>query len=215
MASRKTKKKQKPTKPVFSTGTLITVILFVAILGVAYIINNNAETAAEAEITPTAEEIFLFDSTNIVTSIEVQPKDGESTKIERRENVWVVAKPLEQEADTGLAEAAATQISALKIIQEIEGDPSTFGLDNPSYIITIKFEDGTQSTLEVGDSTPTNNGYYVRQDKEKIMILSLNGINALTTLATFPPYLSTPTPTFTPLPPTETLVPTIEATATP
>lgn len=215
MASRKTAKKQKTTKPVFSTGTLVTVILFVAILGIAYIINNNAETTAETEITPTAEEMFVFDSSSLVASIEVQPADGETVKIERTQTGWVVIKPIEQEADVSLAEAAATQISALKIIQEIEGEPSNFGLDNPSFIITIKFENGTQSTLEVGDSTPTNNGYYVRLDKDKIMILSLSGIDSLKTLAIFPPYLNTPTPTFTPLPPTETVVPTIEATATP
>jgi hypothetical protein len=210
----RTPKTQKAAKPVFRMGTWVTIILFVAMLGIVYIINRNAETTAEAESTPTVEAQFVFDSTSLVTSIEVKPLDGETFKVERKENAWVVTQPIELEADAGLVEAAASQIASLRIIQEIEGDPSEFGFDEPSYIITIEFENGDKNILEVGDSTPTNNGYYVRVDN-KIMILSLSGIDSLTTLAVFPPYLHTPTPTSTPLPATETLVPTIEATPTP
>jgi hypothetical protein len=66
--------------------------------------------------------------------------------------------------------------------------------------------------LEVGDSTPTNSGYYVRVDKDKMMIADLSGISSLLQLAAFPPYLNTPTPTSlpstpTPVPPTETSTP--------
>lgn len=223
MASRKTTKTKtatsapKPIKPVFRTGTWVTVVVFVAILGIAYIINRNAETTAEAEITPTVEEKFVFDTTSLVTSIEVRPLAAETVKLERNtENVWVLTLPNEMEADPGLAEAAVSQISALKVIEEIEGDPSIFGLDQPTYFITVIFEDGITNTLEVGDSTPTNNGYYVRLDKETMMIVSLSGIDALTNLANFPPYLYTPTPTATATPlPTATPVPATEATPTP
>jgi hypothetical protein len=119
----------------------------------------------------------------------------------------------EVEADQGLAEAAATQVTALPVSSQIEDgkSPDIFGLDDPAYIITIEFGTGKTRTLEVGDTTPTNSGYYVRVDKDKMLITDLSGIDALLQLASFPPYLSTPTV----LPPTEPPVPTAEAAATP
>lgn len=226
MAPRKTKTTQKsrttkasstsrPTKPVVRTGTWVTVILLVVAIAGAYLINKNAETTAEAEIIPTVEPQFLFDATSIVKSIEVTRIAGEPVRLERKDNGWVLIKPFETEADAGLAEAAASQISALQVNQEITGNPSDYGFDEPSVVITIEFENGNKNTLEVGDANPIGTGYFVRLDNQKIVLVSLSGIDSLATLADFPPYLNTPTPTITPLPPTETLIPTIEATPTP
>lgn len=213
----KTTSTNKVTKPVVRTGTWITLLILVLVIAGAILINRNAEATAEAEITPTAEEQFVFDATETVISIEVKPEAADAVKLERNsESVWVLSKPDAAEADSALAEAAATQVTALKIITTIEGDPSIFGFDTPRYIITIEFASGKKHTFEVGDTTPTNNGYYVRLDKKEMMILSLSGIDGLTTLADFPPYLYTPTPpaTATPLP-TETPVTTPEASPTP
>ncbi|NJN79535.1 MAG: DUF4340 domain-containing protein [Anaerolineales bacterium] len=225
MASRKstkiTKTKStsapKPSKPVFRAGTLIALAVFAAIAMLAYFLSHSAEEIADADITPTVEAAFVFNTSSLVKSIEVSSELTEPVKVERNaENVWMVTLPNEIEADPALVEAAVSQIASLKINDEIEGDPSIFGLDQPAYIITIEFEDGTKNILEVGDSTPTNNGYYVRLNQEKMMILSLSGIDSLINLADFPPYLYTPTPTATATPlPTETPVPAIEATPTP
>lgn len=205
----------KQTKPVVQTSTWITVILLVAVIAGAYFINKNTKATAEAEVTPTVEAQFLFDSTSIVKSIEVTRFLGEPVRLERKENVWVLTKPFETEANAGLAEAAASQVSALKINQEVTGNPSDYGFDEPIAIISIEFENGNKNIIEVGDANPIGTGYFVRLDNSKILLVSLSGVDALLTLADFPPYLNTPTPTATPLPATETLVPTIEATPTP
>jgi hypothetical protein len=213
--AKRTTSASKPSKPVVRTGTWITVVVLALAIAGAYFINKNAETTTEAEITPTVAPQFLFDATNIVKSIEVTRLTGEPIRLERKDNAWVLTKPFETEANAGLAEAAASQISALQINQEITGNPSDYGFDAPSVFITIEFENGDKNTLEVGDANPIGTGYFVRLDNEKILLVSLSGIDSLLTLADFPPYLNTPTPTATPLPATETLVPTIEATPTP
>jgi hypothetical protein len=128
-------------------------------------------------------------------------------------NIWAVELPTKAEANQGSAEAAATQASALQIISPIDGKPSVFGLDNPAYTITIGFANGKKHVLEVGDSTPTKSGYYVRVDNNKMLIADLSGIDALLQLASSPPYLNTPVPTS--LPATETPVSPAEATVTP
>jgi hypothetical protein len=173
------------------------------LIGFTVYLNREKETTEEA--IPTTEEIaYVFAATEgTASSIEIKPADGESVRIARNgQNTWVVELPLEAEANQGLAEAGAAQISALQVISPIDGNPDIFGLDHPAYNITVEFKGGKKHTLEVGDNTPTNSGYYVRLDKAKMMVVGLSGIDALTNLVSFPPYLNTPTPS--PLPPTET-----------
>ncbi len=211
----------KVTKPVFRTGTLVAVIGFIAIIVAAIYMNRQAEAEATATEAPTEEVSFIFPEDSLVTSIEVQPADGEPVAIERNEEkVWVLSKPEEAEAEQGAAEAAASQVGALSIIDPIEDgkDPSIFGFDTPVYTFTIGFEDGKMSVLKIGDTTPSESGYYVWVDEEKMYVVSMNGIDALASLTFAPPYLNTPTPsptvTSTPLP-TETPAPATEATPTP
>lgn len=206
------------TKPVFKAGTLVTLIVFVAIVLFTVLWNRQKETKA-AETTPTVGVTSVFDAAEgNPTSIEIKPSAGETVQIKRDESkAWVVEQPLKLEADQGTAEAAASQLASLKVTTEVTGDPSIFGLDKPEYVITVTFDSGKSHTLEVGDVTPTNSGYYVRLDNGKMMIVEPSGIDALSNLVFFPPYLNTPTPTALPptpttVPPTETPVP---ASATP
>lgn len=220
-SSTRTKSVARQSKPIFRTGTWVAVLVFAAVIAALVYINRNPLETADSEITPAAEEAFLFPEAGIVTSIEVKPLEGDAVKLERNESqAWVLTQPDEVEADQGLAEAAASQIAALRIVTEVDNskDPSIFGFDQPAYVITIAFEGGTTSTLEVGDTTPSANGYYVRMDGEKFYVVALSGIGALTNLSSAIPYLNTPTPiptaTSTPLP-TSTPVPATEVSPTP
>lgn len=211
----------RPGKPIFRTGTWVAVLLFAAIIAAIVYINQNPDVTADSEITPVAEEASLFSEGSIVTSIEVKPLEGETVKLERNESqVWVLTQPDKVDADQAMAEAAASQITALRIVTEVDNtkDPAIFGFDQPTYVLTIGFDGGTTSILEVGDTTPSENGYYVRMDGNKFYVVSLSGIGALTNLSSAIPYLNTPTPiptaTSTPLP-TETPVPATEISPTP
>ncbi len=187
----------KPVKAKFQAGTWVTVLIFIGLIGAAIYLNRQKDTA-EVEVTPASEPSYLFSATTDgnPTSIEIKPAEGgETVRIARNaENAWALELPVEAEADQGLSEAAATQISALEILDPIDADPAIFGLDNPAYVITLEFDGGKKHTLEVGDSTPTSKGYYVRVDSDKMMIVDLSGIDSLLQLAAFPPYLVTPTP---------------------
>lgn len=207
----------RPVKPAVSPVTWITLAVLAALAATVFFMNRKAEETASATPTPGETQTFVFDATRVVTSIEIKPKDGDPLRIERNEEkVWVLTQPIEVEADPAAAEAAASQVTALAISETLDADPSIFGLVDPAYILTVEFEDGKTGTLEIGDSTPTGSGYYVRLDKKTIYIVGLEGINALTNLVTTPPYLYTPTPPATPTPlSTETAVPATEASSTP
>lgn len=220
-SSTRAKSTSQQGKPFFRTGTWVALLVFAAVIAAIIYLNRNPIEDAESEITPVAEEAPLFAAGSVVTSIEVKPLEGETVKLERNESqAWVLTQPDKVDADQAMAEAAASQITALRIITEVDNkkDPSIFGFDQPAYILTIGFEGGTTNTLEVGDTTPSENGYYVRMDGDKFYVVSLNGIGALTSLSSAIPYLNTPTPiptaTSTPLP-TETPVPATEVSPTP
>jgi hypothetical protein len=204
-------------KSVFSAGTLITVLLLIALLELAFYFKREKEKKIIAESTPIVQAATIFSpSDGSVSSIEIKPTEGDTVKVARdAKNVWALELPATAEVNQGLAEAAATQISALQVVSPIKAgaDPEIFGLKTPAFVITIEFSGGNTHTLEVGSATPTNSGYYVRLDKDKIMIADLNGIESLLQLAAFPPYLNTPTPP--PVSSTPTPAPVTEATQTP
>ncbi|HEX5943245.1 MAG TPA: DUF4340 domain-containing protein, partial [Anaerolineales bacterium] len=92
------------------------------------------------------------------------------------------------------SEAAASQVSTMRILDTVPDlDPGIIGLDDPEYVLTLKFTSGGQRTVDVGVITPTESGYYVR-DADKTVIVSRSAIDALLGLLTNPPYLETPTP---------------------
>jgi hypothetical protein len=200
-------------KSIFRAGTWISILMLVALVELAFYLNTEKGKTGAEDATPTLETAYIItEADGVVSGIEVKPLEGETVKIARNaENAWAVILPIEAEADQGMAEAAATQLTALPISSQIEDgkSPDIFGLDNPAYVITVEFKDGKKRTLEVGDVTPTNSGYYVRVDKAKMMITDLGGVDALLQLGFFPPYLNTPTP------PTEMPAPTAEAAVTP
>jgi len=192
--------------------TWIVLIALAALLGYAFYLNNQKKTSA-SEATPAAETVFVINSTEgLPSSIEVKSTDGKTVKLVRVENAWTMELPDKAEANQGLAEAAATQITSLRVIDEVTGDPGIFGVDSPAYVITVELSGGKRHVLEVGDNTPTNSGYYVRLDGDQIVIVGLSGIDSLTGLLTSPPYLNTATPS--PVPPTETPLPPTEAGGT-
>ena len=211
-----------PTKPVVQTGTWVTILLLVIAVGAVFYMNRQAETAAEETLTPEAtEQAFVFDESSLLNAIEVNSAEGTVTEIKRNaENAWALIQPEKAEADQGLAEAAASQITALGIITEVSdaSNLADFGLEDPAYSINLGFEGGSTNTLKVGDLTPSQNGYYVQVDDGTVYVVGRDGIDALINLTLAPPYLSTPTPlptvTSTPLP-TETPVPGTESTSTP
>jgi hypothetical protein len=218
-STRKVAPNIKKQKSAFRADTLIVVLLLAALIGFAFYISREKKNTNTETISTSAVTTFVFnDSDGIANSIEIKPaaEDAQPVKVARdAKNVWALELPIKTEADQGLAEAAASQISALQIVSTVpaDADPAVFGFDASTFVISIGFVDGKTHSLEVGDVTPTNSGYYVRLDKTKIMIVNPNGIDSLTQLVSFPPYLNTPTPSA--LPPSETPVLPTDAVATP
>ncbi len=185
--------------------TVIYVLLFLVMAGIYYYLNNRPKPAdISVTLEPASVVSYLFTSEDgVPTSIRVESKTGGTVEVARdAENAWALTLPIEAKADQGLAEAAASQVTTMQILDSLPDiDLKIVGLKNPEYTLTIKFTSGVERKAEIGVVTPTESGYYVRSAQGAVHIVSKSSVDALLGLLNSPPYLETPTPS--PIPATD------------
>ncbi len=209
-------------KPVISATTWITLLVLILVVGFAYLFNQQ-KAKQQTAATPTAGTAMLF------TSAEGQPNDikiesstGQSS-VEVARNAsgtWVLKAPTQANADQASVEAAATQIGALSVVGNVQLGLDIVGLAKPAYTITVTFTGGKTHKLSVGSVNPIQTGYYSQLDGGQVQIIDKQGLDALLTMLTNPPYVATATPAETATPeitptvqlPTETPTPNTSPT---
>jgi hypothetical protein len=195
-------------------STVIFVLLFVVLAGVYYYLKNR-EAPADIAVTVEPQEVvsYLFPAENGVPSgIRIESKEGAIVEAARgADNAWVLKQPIEAAANQGSVEAAASQVTTMRVIDTLpEVDLEVVGLKNPEYELTVLFENGERN-VSIGVITPTGNGYYVLDADGQVVIVSASAVDGLLNLFQNPPYLETPTPSPTP---TETSPPASPGPAT-
>ena len=181
-------------------STVVYIVILLVLVGAYYYLNNRQQPA-EIEVTAEAgtdvpQEYLFKAEEGTPSSIRIESRSGETVEVSRGEDdAWALTQPVEAKADQGAAEAAATQVAAMRILDTVPDiDPNIVGLADPEYVLTVKFTGGGERTAEVGVITPTESGYYVRDADGKVVIVSRSAIDALVGLLTNPPYLETPVP---------------------
>lgn len=186
-------------------STVIYLLLFLVMAGAYYYLNSRPKTADLAlTLTPEAPVSYLFNSSDgTPTSIHLESKDGQVVELAlNADKAWEVTLPIKASADQGSVEAAVSQLTTIQITDHLPNiSPKDVGLDAPDYKLTVKFTNNVERIAEIGVTTPTGNGYYVRSN-DQIVIVSKSAIDALVGLLTNPPYAETLTPS--PIPPTAT-----------
>jgi len=197
-------------------STVIYLVLFLLVIGAYYYLNNREEPADIAlTLEPTTEVTYLFTAEDgLPTSIRIESKSGDTVEVARNaENAWALILPREATADQASAEAAASQVTTMQILDRLPDiDPEIVGLTDPEYNIFVRFTSGVERNVKIGVITPTESGYYVQNTDGETVIVSKSSVDALLGLLNNPPYLETPTPS--PIALTETPIdPTLEADA--
>jgi len=192
-------------------STVVYIIILLALAGAYYYIKNRPQPA-DISVTPEAtseQTSYLFTADEgVPTSIRIQSKTGENVEVTRdATNAWALTLPVEAKADQGSAEAAAIQVTTMRILNKVPNlDPNVAGLQTPEYVLTVKFNDKVERTVNIGVVTPSESGYFVQDAAGgDVQIVSKSSIDALLSLLTTPPYLETLTPNPTAM---ETSLPT-------
>ncbi len=182
-------------------NTWILIILLLALVGVVFYINRQ-KSVTIASATPTAGTTYLFTAQEgLPSDIKIVSSSGTSVEFARdTSSKWVVKAPTSAPADQSAAEAAATQITSLQIVGDIQIGLDVVGLDNPAYTLTLTFTGGKIHTLKIGSETPIQSGYYTQLDGGKIQVVDKQGLDSLLNLVGNPPYVPTATPAVTDTP---------------
>jgi hypothetical protein len=197
-------------------STVVYIILLLVVIGAYYYLKNRSQATSDVIETPapTEQVIYLFTAEDgIPTDIKVRSKAGASVELARdATDLWTVIAPIEAKADQGAAEAAARQLTTMRILDKVASvDKKVLGLESPEYSVTVKFKSGGERTVNVGVVTPSESGYYVQDAAGgDVVIVSKSSLDALLTMLTTPPYLETLTPS-----PTTPTVGTPNGTVTP
>jgi hypothetical protein len=179
-------------------STVVYLLLLLVMAGVYYYLNNREQPADIAvTLEPESQVSYLFAADDgLPTSIRIEAKTGETVEVARgADEAWALILPVEAKADQAVAEAAASQVTTMRILDSVPDiDPEIVGLSVPEYTLIIRFTTGVERKAEIGVITPTESGYYVRHAAGEIVIVSKSSLDSLLGLLTNPPYLETPLP---------------------
>jgi hypothetical protein len=168
-------------------STWILLAVLALSIGAYFYLKTHPLQLSTSTPTPTAtESSFLITKENdTLTKVVITDAQGNTFQMGRDSSGnWVITKPKSAAADQSQAEAAETQLYALKVV---------IGLNPPAYTISLEFSGNRQQVLEVGGLTPTSSGYYI-QLEGKVYVVSQYSIDAVVKLLQNPPYLATLTP---------------------
>ncbi len=178
--------------------TVILLAIFVLVVA-AYLIIKNRTTSLAAQSTPTAmgNTYLVTQADGVLQVLRIIDSQNRAFQMQRdTSGTWQITLPTSGTADQALANAAETQVGALRIVTKLDNQLSLTdaGLDSPSFTIELTFIGGQKHVIQVGMLTPTSSGYYVRFDSGNLYVVSQSGIDPLVNLLTAPPFPATATP---------------------
>jgi hypothetical protein len=148
-------------------GRLLIAAIVLAGLSAAVYFSNKSEAAKEGKPAPdAAPKILSLDEKNI-TGFEIKKRDGTDTVAKKDDSgKWSLvtpALPADQNACNAVT-SAVTSLASDRVIDDNATDLASYGLQPAADAVTFTMKDGSKKTLLIGDSTPTNNGVYVKLD---------------------------------------------------
>jgi hypothetical protein len=196
--------------------TWVLVAVFVVLIGLAFFWTRYQNNYKQSHPTPSPtpqKYMFTIDSAAIASITITSNVDGKTVMVARDTNgQWSLVEPKADYTDVANVEAAATQLGSLQVISTMDttDNLAEYGLDNPTYTLTVIENGGQQHIAQIGNSTATSNGYYVLIPGSLPQIVSKYSIDAVLKLWETPP-IATAT-----LAPTQTgtIVPVVTITAT-
>lgn len=193
-------------------STWIIIAVFALSLGALWYLEWSP--AKEARMTPTPTTMpRLLESIDInkIVQIEVIRTKGDNLVLKKNpDRTWSFGDRPGILVDQGQAELLTSSLFSLNIKSSL-GDNiamSAIGLDTATSTIKLVTSSGSPNYLHIGKINPINNGYYVRFNDLKPVLVDNYALDEIISLLSFNQLImATPTPFPTPVPQT-TVTPT-------
>jgi hypothetical protein len=159
-------------------GTAAMTVAFFS-LGIYYFLIDLPAEKRKIQEKEIAERILPLEIAN-VSELSLIKNDQTITLQKDTDKVWNLFRPLETTADNPATESFLTEIESLKKSRVVESDPknlSQYGLDTPEFRIHIKFIDGKEETLLLGDDSPMGGKIYLKLKSDSSVLLAATSKN--------------------------------------
>ncbi|MDH7569879.1 MAG: DUF4340 domain-containing protein [Armatimonadota bacterium] len=167
-----------------NTGKTIWVVAIAAALGL-YIAFFERGKAPEEGGARQLQQVLGYQSDR-VWKLQLDRKDDPlwvTREKDARGEAWRIEKPVSAAADGAETKRIIEELSTCmvdRVLREDIKDLKPFGLDHPSWELTISIDNGTKHTLLVGGKDPGNTSLYVKpKDRDEILVLPAWSLEAL------------------------------------
>lgn len=176
-------------------STWILIVVLLGLVGLSLYLQKQKGSQSAETATPSSRLPLFSAETGQPSVVRIENAAGDAVELARDSGgKWVLRAPSASEADQAAAEAAATQVGALRSLSTVKLAPAVIGLDKPAYTLTISFNKAGTHQLRVGSQTPIQDGYYSQLDDGPYQVVDKSGLDVLIGLLKAPPYPATPTP---------------------
>ncbi len=166
--------------------TIVITVIFLLVAGFYYFYEIVGKPKREEKIKQETS-VFTFDETRVKTMelhrrLEGTPTESMPSDIsfEKKENVWMMTKPMETKADQNVVINLLNAMVFAKKDEVVEDDPKDikqYNLDPPDF--TLSISDGTKTdTLELGSQTVDKQFFYARIKGQKPVFLTNAGFRS-------------------------------------
>jgi Domain of unknown function (DUF4340) len=193
-------------------NTLILLILFVILLGVAIYLQKRPISSSTPIATSTPAPSLLNTTSTAITAIKMEDKEGQVAATIGQNAQWAVQQPANGQITAGNMQEILSQVTSISVLATLETPPpaEATGLNQPDYTLTFSLTTGQDLTLKIGKLTPTSSGYYVQVNQGNPQVVDKYGLDRVIELLKTARATPTPPPTVTPIQaaPSQTPTPT-------
>ncbi len=119
---------------------------------------------------PVVQRVWTDMSTDLVTAIEISPKDSAAIRVERTNGQWQMTKPVVYPVQSYAVDSFLQELAQLmpryhlgaKELQSHRDVEHDFGFDTPAYTILIQQGDNNAYQLKLGNSTAPGDELYAQ-----------------------------------------------------
>lgn len=183
----------------------IALVVVLALLG-AYIWYTflRADAPPLASATPEPEEFLFYDvDPNQIQKVQLENiAQGETVILVRDGDGWRMEAPVQGEAYFLRVDGLVFDLSRIAVDRKLDtpGDLSSYGLNPAQFQVTITLQDGTVSTLLIGNENPDQNyAYAIKNGDPAVYLVDFSLRDDVIDLISSPPYTPTPSPTPEPI----------------
>jgi len=154
-------------------GTARMVVVFL-ILGVYYFFVDLPGEKKKLQQKEIAGKVLPFKNEDI-KEFSLEKKDQNITLVQNRNKFWNLSQPLKAVGDIPAAEKFLTDIANLEKSRIVDNNPknlSQYGLETPTSKVRLKFKDGREKTLLLGNKSPIGGSIYLKLESNPVILLS-------------------------------------------